>query len=254
MGLCLIAAFAISAVAAVSASAEAPEYGRCIKKAKVEGTGFSDAKCTKGVATKAKYEWLPGAVKKGQTSTGGVGVLEQLDKLAVHCSTESSVGEFSGTKEVKNLIVKFKGCFSGPLECQSEGHPKGELETRTLEGIVGIEKRYFVEGKEVPLKNKLALDLYPVGKTGLFIEFACGATLTVAVRGSVLTPVKSNTMMTTGELKFKATKGKQKPERFEGQPKDILEASFTGKPFEQAGQTITTKVTSEEPLELNSVV
>jgi hypothetical protein len=251
-----MAVFAIGAFATASASAVAPEYGRCIKKAKAEGSGFSDSKCNKGVATAAKYEWLPGSVKKGQTSTGGVGVLEQVSKLGVHCSTESSIGEFSGTKEVKNLIVKFKGCFSGPLECQSEGHPQGELETRTLEGIVGIEKRFFnlTTKKEEPVKNKLALDLYPAGKTGLFIEFTCGATLTIAVRGSVLTPMKSNTMKTTEELKFKATKGKQKPEGFEGEPKDILEASFSGKPYEQSGQTITSKVTSEEPLELNSVV
>ena len=254
MGLCLVALFAISALAAASASAEAPEFGRCIKKAKAEGSGFSDAKCTKGVATGAKFEWLPGAVKKGQTSTGGIGVLEQVNKLGVHCSSESSVGEFSGTKEVKNLIVKFKGCFSGPMECQSEGHEKGELETKTLEGTVGIVKRAVVGGKEVPLKNKLGLDLFPAGKTGLFIEFICGATLTIAVRGSVIAPIKANAMKTTEELKFAATTGKQKPEKFEGQPKDILESSFSGQPDEQAGQTITTKVTSEEPLELNSVV
>jgi hypothetical protein len=255
MGLCLLAACALSALGAASASAQAPEFGRCIKKAKAEGTGFADSKCTKaGTGTKAKYEWLPGAVKRGQTSVGGVGILETVSKLAVKCATESSVGEYSGTKEVKNLIVKFKGCSSGPFECTSEGHENGELETKKLEGIVGIEKRAFVEAKEVPLKNKLAFDLFPAGKTGLFIEFTCGVTLTVAVRGSVLVPIKSNTMLTTGELKFKATIGKQKPERFEGEPKDILESSFTGKEFEQAGQTITSKVTNEEPLELNSVV
>jgi len=263
IGLCIVAVAATSAMMAASASALAPEpeYGRCIKKAKVEGSGFSDSKCNKGVATKAKYEWLPGAVKKGQTTlntTGGT--LETINKLGVHCASETSTGEYFGSKEVKNIIVKFKKCESAAFTCTSPGKEVGELETKTLEGVAVIEKRYIKEGKEEPSKNKLALDLYPAGKTGLFIEFACVDISAVKVEGSILVPVKSNTMMTTGELKYKATKGKQKPEDYETpsgeKVQDVLFSEFVGKGkgFEQAGQTITTKVTNEEPLELNSVL
>jgi hypothetical protein len=60
-------------------------------------------------------------------------------------------------------------------------------------------------------------------------------------------------MSLTQALKFKASKGKQKPESFAGEPKEILEASFNAKPFEQAGLSLTTTQTDEEALEVNSV-
>ena len=70
----------------------------------------------------------------------------------------------------------------------------------------------------------------------------------------MIVPVKANKMLLTQTLKFKASKGKQKPESFVGEPKDILEASFNGEPFEQAGLTLTATQTSEEAVEVNSVV
>jgi hypothetical protein len=60
LGLCMVAALAISAIAVSSASAEAPEYGRCIKKAKAEGGGYSNSGCTTSVETGAKFEWVAG--------------------------------------------------------------------------------------------------------------------------------------------------------------------------------------------------
>jgi len=241
--LCLVAAFAMSAVAVASASAAAPEYGRCLTAGKTGG--FTDSKCTKASGTKTgKYEWFPGVVKVKQTTKGGKGLLESIHGLAVKCETETSVGEYSGTKEVKNVVVTFKGCESAGSKCSTTGQKSGELVTKKLEGIVGFENKALL---------KTALDLFPAGKTGLFIEFSCLG-LTVAVRGSVLVPVKSDTMSLTVALAYKATKGKQKPEHFEGEPNDILEASFRGGAFEQAGQTITTTATNEEKLELNAVV
>ena len=106
-GLCLAAVLAVSVAAAASASAAAPEYGRCVKaekNVKKEWTGtFSDSKCTKEVplaerAKKGKFSWLPGAVKTHQISSGGKGILEEAGKYAVGCASQSSVGEYSGTK------------------------------------------------------------------------------------------------------------------------------------------------------------
>ncbi|MGD0452433.1 MAG: hypothetical protein ABSB69_02440 [Solirubrobacteraceae bacterium] len=55
-----MAALAISVVAVATASAEAPEFGRCVKKAKAEGSGYSNAGCTTEVGSGAKYEWKSG--------------------------------------------------------------------------------------------------------------------------------------------------------------------------------------------------
>ena len=123
-GLCLIAMLALGGTAAaVSASAQAPEFGRCIKQVAVEKTyhgKYSSSKCTIEVpegerAKKGKYEWFPGAVKNKQTSVGGSAALETAVKhLGVGCEAEASTGEYVGTKEVKNILVTFTGCHSGP--------------------------------------------------------------------------------------------------------------------------------------------
>ena len=61
IGLALVAMMAIGAAAAVSASASAPEFGRCVKAPKHStGPGFSDRSCTEAVSENGKYEWIAG--------------------------------------------------------------------------------------------------------------------------------------------------------------------------------------------------
>ncbi|HTZ65229.1 MAG TPA: hypothetical protein VMB51_14090 [Solirubrobacteraceae bacterium] len=260
-GLCIVAALAMSAAAAATASATAPEYGRCLKaekNAKKEYNGsFSDSKCTKEVpagerAKKGKYLWDPGAGKAKFTSTGGAGVLTTVGGSSVECKAESSTGEFvpGNDKEEAGIVVTFTGCKSLSLPCTSPGAKAGELTTNQLEGIVGWESK---------AAKKTDLELYPAKsvKSGQFIEFECSG-LAVKVSGKVLVPIKNDKMTQTETLKFKATKGKQKPEKWEESPeKAVLEASFSnfkGGVFEQAGQDITSTVTGEEKLELNAVI
>jgi hypothetical protein len=254
VGLCLVVAFVLSALVAASASATAPEYGRCLKQTSGEGKKFSDSKCNKEASgKKAKYEWVPGAGKAKFTSSGGIGVLTSVGGAGVECKTESSTGEFvpGNNKEEAGIIVTFKECKSAGNACTSPGAVSGELKTNELEGIVG-----FIKKEPIATKSKLGLELSPAKSvtSGLFIEFSCLG-LVVKVRGHVLVPIKGNIMTKSETLKFSASKGKQKPEKWEESPeKQILEASFKGGPFEQAGQNITSVVTGEEALELNSVV
>ena len=247
VGLCLVAVFGISAVAAADASAAAPEIGRCVKVAAGAGK-FSSSTCTTEKAG-GSFEWMPGAVKNKFTTKGGLATLETRNGTTVNCETETSGGEYTSPKTVGGVVVKFNGCQSGGFKCKTVGTAEGELVTKTLEGVIGIEK------KGATLKaNKIAFDLFPAGKTGLFIEFGCGP-LSVKVQGSVLVPLKpTNKMESSLILKYTGTKGKQKPEKFEGQPVDVLESSLHELPFEQACQRITTVQTNEEKLELNTVV
>jgi hypothetical protein len=248
IGLCLLAAFALGAIAANAAFAEAPELGRCLKAEKIGKTyngGFTNSSCTSASQGKTgKYEWFPGAAKVKQTTKGGKGQLETVGKLGVECQTETSTGEYSGAKEVKNVVVTFEGCESAGIKCNTAGSAAGELVTRTLEGTYGFENK---------ARKKTAFDLYPKGKTGLFIEFSCTG-LQIAVRGSILVPIKSDKMALTTSLKYKATRGVQKVQSFEGMPKDVLETTHQGLPYEESGQNITTTLTNEEKLELNAVV
>ena len=258
-GLCLIAMLALGVTAAAgSASAEPPEFGRCIKQVavnKVYSGKYKDSKCTEEAseaerAKKGKYEWFPGAVKNKQTSVGGSAALETAVKhLGVGCEAEASKGEYVGTKEVKNILVTFTGCHSGPEVCQSPGRAKGELQTNALEGTIVWENK---------AKKKTDLELFPQGGVEKFIEFTCGSHLTISVRGKILVPIKNDKMTLTETLKYKATKGIQKPDAYEtlsgGKESAYLESLFLSEEknsWEQAGQTVTSKVTNEEKLELN---
>ena len=146
------------------------------------------------------------------------------------------------------MVAKFTECTALGQKCESEGAAAGEIVTKSLGGPIGVEKL-----GETAVKNKLAEDLEGENAGKIAAEFKC-AGLAIVVRGSVLHPIKSNKMINASVEKFTATKGKQKPEKFVGEPKDVLESSLAGGPFEQAGQSITANVKFEEKGEANSVV
>jgi hypothetical protein len=249
----IVVAVALGAVAATSASAAAPEYGRCLKQASGSGKKFSDSKCTKEASgSAAKYEWLPGAAKTKFTSSGGVGVLTTVGGSGVECKAESSTGEFvpGNNKEETGIVVTFTGCKSTGLPCTTPNAKSGELVTNELEGLVGWENKALkkTDFELIPSKNVAS---------GFFIEFECEGLL-VKVRGKLLVPIKNDKMTETETLKYKAKKGKQKPEKWEESSGNaILEAAFSnfkGGAFEQAAQEITATVKGAEKLELNAVV
>jgi hypothetical protein len=70
----------------------------------------------------------------------------------------------------------------------------------------------------------------------------------------VLNPVKTNKMLLSATVKYAETAGKQKPDRFEGMPQDVLETSFGEAPLEQSGVKLTTIQTNEEKIEISTVV
>ena len=249
----LLAVCALSALVAATAAASPPEVGRCVKVAARTGK-MSSATCVKEKKG-GSYEWLPGGVKTKFKTTGGVGALETLNGTTVGCETEESGGEFNSPKTVTGIVVRFTGCHSVGLKCATAGSKEGEIVTNALEGRIGIEKRSFSETKEVPQKNKVGLDLVPAAADeGLYATFDCGVSLHMTVGGSVLVPVTpTNKMVTTLTLKYVASKGKQKPEHFEGEPNDVLLAEINGKKPEQSGITITSTQTGEEAAELNTV-
>jgi hypothetical protein len=250
MGLCLVVAFAMSAVAATSAFATAPEFGRCVAKA---GGKFSDSGCTKEVASKGKFEWEPGAGAKNtftsKMNAGTLATLETVKGTKITCKEESSPGEIKNAKEVAGVVAKFNGCETSGLKCSSAGKAEGEIVTASLEGVVGVEKVGLK-----PSANKLAEELHaPAGSK--VATFSC-AGVPVEVKGSVLHPITANKMLSTSTEKFSAAKGEQKPDKFAGEGVDahILESNTAGGEFEEAGQTITSTVTFGEKIEVNSVV
>jgi len=270
MGLCLVAAFALTAIGAGSASA-LPEIGRCVAKA---GTGkYKDANCTKKAGSKAEekqFEFLKGPEvgKTGFTSAGGEGVLETVSGTKIVCKTQSATGKYKRlstgtTKEVEGVIANFEGCSIPALEtpCQS-GSESGKISTFSLKGPLG-----YISGEKTttPVVGQM---LTPTKAKGFFAEFKClGGGITVKVKGKegavegktggncVIAPVvNANEMSLTATQTYSGSGGKQSPQHFQLATSKYcnLESNTNGGAFEAATQALTTVVTNEEALEIKA--
>jgi hypothetical protein len=262
VGLCLVAAFALAAMTAGSASATAPEFGRCLKVTPKSLSNYNSAKCvqlaSEGAGTEAEklskgnYQWFPGVVKTKFTTAmkaATIATLETVGGTKITCTNETSTGEYLNTKEIGKMVAHFTGCEVSKLKCESAGKPgEGVINTSPLGGPIGFETIVVPASKD-----HLANELH--SEAGNVAEFVCGG-LPVVVKGSVLHKITANAMKLTATEKFTASKGHQKPEHFAGgsAKEHILESNTNGGPFEQAGQTITSILTNEEKVEANSVV
>jgi hypothetical protein len=247
LGACSVVAAMLSSVAVASASAEAPEVGRCVAHA---GGKYTNSVCTKTAkGTKVgSFEWESGAIKKKFTGVGGAATLETVHAVKVTCKAETSNGEFTSAKAVGNINVVFTGCESLGYKCKTPTSAEGEIVTNPLAGSLVWEK----------FKKKVAIDLVPQDGEW-FVEFTCGPAM-AKVEGSVMTNVPVDKTETKVTQKFTAKKGKQKPEYYytatDQKVQDVLISKIggPGAELEQSGQTVTNVQTDEEALEVNTTV
>jgi hypothetical protein len=245
-GFAMLAAIGALCVAPVVAQASSPEVGRCVKKAVAEGVGYSTATCTTGgTGVNAKYEWQAGPPAKPRfTSSEGVTFIEgAVSKAKITCKAALDSGELTGAKTDQEQMI-WTGCEINGIKCSSAGQPEGTIVTATLKSVLG----YI--NKE---KKQVGVSLEGLGSP-VFAEFNCGSSLPVVIRGSVIakvTPVSK--MATTFTELFTETKGHQKPEKFEGEPKDTLECQVAGGPFEQCGFVSKDVVKTEESVEIRAL-
>ena len=299
LGLCLVAVCAIAALGATTASAGLPEFGQCYEKT---GGKYANSNCT----TKAKkgagtFEWRKEPQVSGSKvfhGEGGAGVLtgeykicepaeerspscgaeEQeevlLEKpLNIECEKESNFGEFSGTKDVKHIAVRFKGCkLLGAVPCQNTP-TEGEVLVNPLKGSLGYINK---SSKEVGVL------LEPETKKGRFATFSCnlGETPLTTVVGvgnakegaayspenhggydgiiSPITPV--NTMTNQLTQVYTVNENEENvPSKFEGKHIELLESYVfnatepqrTTK-WSKAGEAITNVNTSETEGEIKA--
>jgi len=268
MGLCLVAAFALTAIGAGTASA-LPEVGRCVAKA---GTGkYKDANCTekagKLVSEKA-FEFSKGATKVNFTSAGGEGVLETVSGTKVICKTQSATGKYdsdSGViKEVETVLASFSGCELPIISasCQTVGQAEGTIITKLLKGPLG-----YISGEKTKTPV-VGQELTPETAKGKFAEFECGkGAVKILVKGKegavegktggncIIAPVKeANVMSTTANQVYSGSKGVQSPQHFQLATSKFcnLESNANAGAFEAATQALTTTVTNEEALEIKA--
>ncbi len=189
LGLCLAAVFAVAGLAAATASAGLPEWGRCEEKA---GGKYANSNCTtKAAKGKGLYEWKKGTevnpVKFSGENVGSGGVLtstlEQCSpyhviprsqceggvegglKVAIECESEHNVGEAVGSNGLKNITVKFRGCkLFGSVPC-GNGAVEGEIVVNPLKGTLGYINK---------ADKTVGVLLEPAKKHGEFVRFNCG--------------------------------------------------------------------------------
>ena len=248
VGLCLVAVFAFTAIAASSAFAEpSGEFGFCVKKT---GGKYENSGCTKEKAGATKFEWEPLTTPvglSGKMKEGTLATLETVKGTKITCKKEHNTGEIATAHEVANVVATFEECETSKIPCHNEG--TSTIKTNPLSGGTGVEKK----GTTPPSNNKMAEELHGPGG-GALAEFECSG-LKVVVTGSVLHPVASGKMLTKTTEKFSATKGEQKPSNYEGEPDDshALASSTNGGTPEESGQTITAEVTFAKAVELNPI-
>ncbi len=226
-----------------------PEFGRC--KEGVSHGEFITGSCSKkGKKDVGSYEWLSQALTARFRSTSDAkATLETASHKAVTCTEETSSGEYTGQKTVAGVVITLTGCeLTATHEKCASGHTTGTIVTNPLEGVLGVYKESHKLSKE-----GIGLELYPAGHSGPVMDFSCAST-TVSVRGSVILPVKANTMAPALELKAETKKGKQVPESFAKGPKEILEGSVGGGGFEATLLTLALPEENGEELEVNVVV
>jgi hypothetical protein len=242
-GMALIGSWDEGATPFANVTLKAPEVGRCTKLGTRRGS-YTNTKCT-GQSLTGSDEWTPGLLNGHfTTKAGGSATFETASHKTIVCKGESGTGEYATTDTAAAVVMSFTGCEGPGGDCSSPGAAAGEVVSRTLSGVLGVEK--------LGATDRIGLGLSPTAGPGTVMAFDCGAT-EVTVRGGVIAPLTANKMTTTQTLKLAASRGKQKPEGFVGGPAEVLEASFDHGAFEQIGLSVKIIQTTAEASEVNSV-
>ncbi|HEV3046936.1 MAG TPA: hypothetical protein VGY13_06190 [Solirubrobacteraceae bacterium] len=174
-GLAVLALAAIAFGGAASASAQAPEYGRCVKKAKAEGSGYTGATCAKeGTGKHAKYEWLAGPGPNAGFSWEGKSIYSERYRRCQRAISEEEVAreerrraEAAGEPEAAELIK------------QAEAHETGSRQSYELAGNPGPaltreQCETLIESESARAPAVLQTVPVAIGKKKVSTRVACG--------------------------------------------------------------------------------
>ncbi len=235
----------------VTASPALPEIGRCMHLGNATGK-YKTSACTTTSHDEntGAYEWQPWPAAKDQFSlASNAPRLETVGKGFMECLNATVAGEYTGSQTAA-VTVTFRSCAAvlghgHGGSCQSEGANAGEVRTYGLEARLGVIKN------KVETKPTVGWDLQPASGSDL-ATLQCGTT-EVSLTGSVIARTTVlDKMAASSELKFSATKAKQKPESFEGLPSDVL-GFLTTSGDEQAGLNMDAAGDNAEPVEIKAI-
>jgi hypothetical protein len=211
IGLALVAAFALSAVAAASALAAEPEF-------KPETGGFPVNFSSSSTTNETKLE-----VEGGNT---------------VKCKGLSSSGKLESARKAGEVVVHFTNCKVKvsifEATCTTKGASSGEIVTEKL-----VAKPVYLVGKKGAGEER-GLDVSPATAGGKFAEFECSGTTIVVKNGTAaedsligrIAAAEVGVQEHEVTIKFKQTSGKQEPKEYENEKGekfgDFLESEGIG--------------------------
>lgn len=214
-GLCLVAAFALSAVAA-SVAFGASEF---LAKGHVSPAGIT----FKGV--------------------GGTAFFESKGGNRVECEKSASEGKFEGVLEARVTKLEYSG------KCKLTGTLKAECPT------INIKELKVLPGSEVGKEEVRLEEFLPVNKEGVLTEFTCGSTKVKVIGGVFCLNKKPALGLKTEVECKQTSKGVQEFKKGIVNGKEVtdsLEAEATAGIFklkEEDAQNTTEVVTSSAEVE-----
>ena len=201
-----------------------------------------------------EYELERGVGKKANftASAGGSIIVSAEVPNKMECKWTTATGEFTGSKEVKNVVLKSSGCEEDELPCRSAGLVAGRINTNHLKGEFG-----YIAGKGT--KAPTVGLLLAQESTSYAAEFEC-AEIQVRTQGPIIAEVSGdvNAISTESTYTFRQSGGVQQYSSFEGGlPDDQWRWEFNlGKGFEPEGGDAfgieLTAVAKGEALELKA--
>jgi hypothetical protein len=122
--LAFVGALAICGLMTATASAAAPEIGRCLKVTPKSLSNYDGAKCaelaSEDLGTEAEnlkkgnYQWFPGPGANNKFTLAHTGTsimsLETVNRLRLTCQGGTGSGEYTEPKSVGNVSSTFTGC------------------------------------------------------------------------------------------------------------------------------------------------
>jgi hypothetical protein len=256
-GVKAIAAGEAHSLALVEPPSPLPEIGRCVKL--VSGGAYAGAspRCVVPSPThEGHFEWIPGPGRRPKfTDTLAAPAFETIAGHKLDCATGAVEGEYAGTKAETIDRLTLRECVdvNTSTSCQSDPLQTGVIESSVpLRGELG-----FIKSGDRP---SVGWELEAQAPAQPLASFECGPITNPIVRmleGRVIaraTPIDK--MVSSAELLFRQTGGKQIPESFEAGGRSFLTlastSSATVTASEQVGLASKVVQAGEPPLEIKA--
>lgn len=229
VALLLLVAGLVSAAGASAAEYEVeglPEVGHCVKVARGAGE-YEEGQCVHAVSKGGFYDWHP-VLESQKLKFSGSGGATKLTVAgqplrSLSCITTNLTGTWTG-RHTAEIHLELQGCLNSEhKQCQTSTN-KSEV-FGEFPAHLGFIRNVIKNGKPVA---EVGLDFKAEGLLPQLTSYECGSlTEETFIEGSLIGKISPIDAMTTkSNMLLQVVKGKQQYRKFQGEPEDVLTASW----------------------------